>query len=97
EHRRAHQLRETGQDRAVAGRRCREAEPSACRSHLKRLVPHAYTEMMDLVDDDEIEPVTDLSHVTIRAPERGHGHRRQVPSAISKASDGTPVHRGDLA
>ena len=72
--------------------------PSRARGrHLERLVAHAYTEMMDLVDDNEIEPVTDLSHVSIRALERGHRHRRQVPSAISKAPDGTFVHGGDLA
>jgi hypothetical protein len=84
EHRRAHQLRETGQDGGAARRCCRETEPSARSRHLERLVTHAYTEMMNLVDDNEIEPVTDLSHMSIRALERGHRHRRQVTSGIEQ-------------
>jgi hypothetical protein len=79
-----HQLRETGQDGGAARRCCRETEPSARSRHLERLVTHAYTEMMNLVDDNEIEPVTDLSHMSIRALERGHRHRRQVTSGIEQ-------------
>jgi len=54
------------------------------------------TILANLVDDNKIEPVADPSHVSIRALERGHRHRRQVPSAISKAPDGTFVHGRDL-
>ena len=97
EDRRAHQLREPGQDSGVARRCCREAESSARDHHLERFVPEAGTEMMDLVDDDETESVAELGHVPVCALEGGHRHGSEMAGAVPIAPDGALVHGGDLA
>jgi len=51
--------------------------------------------MVHLVNDEEIEAIPDLMHVTIRPFEGRHRDRRHPTYAVSIAPDRVPVHVGD--
>jgi hypothetical protein len=94
---RADQLREPVHDGGVARRRCREPQSSMRGHHLEGLVAEAGPEVMDLINDEEVEPVTEVSHVPIRALKCGHRQGSELARPVPVAPNGAPVHGADFA
>lgn len=76
--------------------RCRETETGSRDRHLEGLVSEATAEVVDLIDDQEVEAVSELIHVPIRALEGGHRQRCRLTDAVTVAADWLPVHGADL-
>jgi len=55
------------------------------------------SEVVNLVDDEEIEAIPELAHVPIRALEGGHGEWPQLAHTVAIATDNAPIEGADLA
>jgi hypothetical protein len=77
----------------LAGRRCRdpwsrrEAEAAAGNRHREQFVANSEPEVVHLVDHQEVEPVPDSRHGSVRALERSDGHVAEVAAAVAQPPD----------
>ena len=91
------QLGEAGDGGRVTWRSGREAEASDGQGHLEGLVAQAATEVVDLVDDQEVEAIPEQVHVPVGALERGDHQRRHLVDAVAIAAHRVLVDGTDLA
>lgn len=64
-----------------------EAEAAAGNRHREQQVANSETAVVHLVDDREVETVSDSRHGSVRALERVDGHVAEVAAAVTQPPD----------
>ena len=75
---------------------CRQTEASVSDRHLEGLIAKSAAEVVNLVDDEEIEAISELVHVPVRALERGNRQGRPPAHAVAITPDWAPVQGPDF-
>jgi len=93
---RSNELCEAGRHRGVTRGCRRETEAGLGDRHLERLVAKSTAEVMNFIDDDEIEAISEPVHVSVRALVSRDGQGRPPAQSVAIAADRSPVQCPDF-